>query len=109
MGEFAEIILKYPGLVGDMPPRTDWVEHDADVSDAQSIYQHFYRISPKNHKYLDAEVEYMVDNDIAVPSLSSWASSCLLVPKSDKMPRFCSDFQKVTRVTKLDSFRLPRI
>lgn len=71
MGEFAEIILKYPGLVGDMPPRTDWVEHDADVSDAQSIYQHFYRISPKNHKYLDAEVEYMVDNDIAVPSLSS--------------------------------------
>lgn len=51
----------------------------------------------------------MVDNDIAVPSLSSWASSCLLVPKSDKTLRFCSDFQKVTRVTKPDSFPLSRM
>lgn len=29
------------------------------------------------------------------------------MPKSDKTPRFCSDFQKVNRVTKLDSFPLP--
>lgn len=47
MGGFEELILKYPGLVGDMPSRTDWVEHDVDVSDAQPIHQHFYRISPK--------------------------------------------------------------
>lgn len=60
--------MEYPGLVGDMPSRTDWVDHDVDVSDAQPIHQHFYRVSPKKRKYLDAEVENMVDNDIAVPS-----------------------------------------
>lgn len=37
----------------------------------------------------------MLGNDIAKPSSSSWASPCLLVPKSDNTPRFCSDFHKV--------------
>lgn len=51
-----------------MPSCTDWVEHNVDVSDVQPIHQHFYRVSPKKRKYLDAEVENMVDNDIVVPS-----------------------------------------
>lgn len=68
MEEFEELILKYPGLVGDMPSRTDSVEHDVDVSDAQPIHQHFFRVSPKKRKYIDAEVEHMVDNDIVVSS-----------------------------------------
>lgn len=107
--EFEDLIFKYPGLFGDVPSRTDWAEHDIDVGEAQPIRQHFYRVSPEKRKYLDAEVKYMVDNDIAVPSLSSWASPCLLVPKSDNTPRFCSDFRKVNKVTKPDSFPLPRM
>ncbi|KAM8771398.1 retrovirus-related Pol polyprotein from transposon 297 [Acanthopagrus schlegelii] len=51
----------------------------------------------------------MLDNGIAQPSSSSWASPCLLVPKSDNTPRFCSDFRKVNHVTKPDSFPLPRM
>ena len=37
----------------------------------------------------------MLDNNIAVPSFSSWASPSLLVDKSDKSPRFCTDYRKV--------------
>lgn len=107
--EFEALILKYPILFVDVPSRTDWVEHDIDVRDAQPLHQHFYRVSPEKLKYLDAEVEYMVDNGIAVPSSSSWASPCLLVPKSDNTPRFCTDFRKVNKVTKPDSFALPRM
>lgn len=51
----------------------------------------------------------MVHNKIAVPSDSSWASPCLLVPKSDNTPRLCTDFRKVNAVTKPDSFPLPRM
>jgi len=49
----------------------------------------------------------MLDNGIAQPSSSSWASPCLLVPKSDNTPRFC--FRKVNHVTKPDSFPIPRV
>ncbi len=94
--EIAELILKYPGLFGDVPSRTDWVEHEIDVGDAQPIRKHFHRVSPVKCKYLDAEVQYMVENDIAVPS-------------SSKTLRFCTDFQKVSKVTEPDSFPLPRM
>ncbi|XP_030283654.1 uncharacterized protein LOC115587797 [Sparus aurata] len=107
--EFEELIFKYPCLFGDVPSRTDWAEHDIDVGETLPIRQHFYRVSPEKRKYLDAEVKYMLENNIAVPSFSSWASPCLLVPKSDGTPRFCSDFRKVNKVTKPDSFPLPRM
>lgn len=58
---------------------------------------------------MEAEVQYMLDNEIAVPSSSSWASPSLLVEKSDKSPRFCTDYRKVNKVTKPDSYPLPRM
>ncbi len=54
-------------------------------------------------------MNYMLKHDIAEPSCSSWASPCLLVPKSDGTMRFCTDFRKVNSVTKPDSFPLPRM
>lgn len=51
----------------------------------------------------------MLGNNIAVPSSSSWASPCLLVEKSDKSPRCCTDFRKVNAVTRPDLFPLPRV
>lgn len=107
--ELVELVHKYPGLFGDVPSRTGWAEHDIDVGDARPIKQRFYRTSPEKVKYLDSEVSYMLDNNIAVPSSSSWASPCILVPKPDKTPRFCTDMRKVNSVTKSDSFPLPRM
>lgn len=60
----------------------------------------FSRVPADKCKYLDSEVGYMLEYNIAEPSSSSWVSQCLLVPKSDKTPRFCSDFRKVNSVTK---------
>ncbi len=107
--ELAELIHKFPCLFGDIPSRTSWIKHDIDVGDAQPIKQHFYRVAPAKRSYLDAEVDYMLQNNIAVPSASSWASPCILVPKHDGTPRFCSDFRKLNAVTKSDSFPIPRM
>lgn len=107
--ELAGIIHKYLCLFGDVPSCTNMIEHDIDVGDAKPIKQRFYRVNPEKRKFLDSEIEYMLKNGIAEPSSSSWASPCLLVPKSDNTPRFCSDFRKVNSVTKPDSFPLPRI
>lgn len=89
-----ELARKYPGLFGDIPSRTDWIEHDIDVGDAEPIKQQFYRMAPVKRSCLDAEVAYMLQNDIAVSSSSSWASPCILVPKQDGSSRFCTDMRK---------------
>ena len=107
--ELAKLIKSYPSIFGDTPSRTTLIEHDIDVGDAKPIRQRFYRVSEVKRKIIDGEVKYMLDNHIAVPSSSSWASPCLLVEKSDKSPRCCTDFRKVNPVTKPDSFPLPRV
>lgn len=108
-GQLVDMIRRFPGLFGDIPTCTHLVEHDIEVGDCKPIKQRFYRVHPEKRKYLDAEVKYMLDNGIAQPSSSSWASPCLLVPKSDNTPRFCSNFRKVNHVTKPDSFPIPRV
>lgn len=96
-------------LFGDTPTRTPLIEHDIDVGTSPPIKQCFYRCSADKRRVLEAEVQYMLDNQIAMPSYSSWASPSLLVSKSDGSPRFCNDYRKVNKVTKADSYPLPRM
>jgi len=107
--QLVKLIRSFPCLFGDTPSRTTLLKHDIDVENAKPIRQRFYRVHPEKRKNLEAEIKYMVHNKIAVPSDSSWASPCLLVPKSDNTFRFCTDFRKVNAVTKPDSFPLPRM
>lgn len=79
------------------------------MGDAEPIRQRFYRVSPEKREQLDSEVEYMLTNNIAVPSHSSWASPCLLVKKPDNTFRPCTDYRKVNAVTRADSYPLPRM
>lgn len=88
--------------------QTNLIKHDIDVGEAVPIRQRFHRISAEKRKIMDAEVKYMLDNNLAVPSSSSWASPCLLVEKLDKPPRCCMDFWKVNVVTKPDCYLLSR-
>lgn len=103
------MIREYLVLFGDTPSHTHLIEHDIDVGDSTPIKQRFYRCAPHRQKVMASEIKYMLDNHIAVPSSSSWASPCPLVDKSDKSPRFCTDYRKVNKVTKSDSFLLPRM
>ena len=103
------LIQAYPGLFSDTPTCTNLIEHDVEVGDAKPIAQRFYRVSPEKRQILDSEVDYMLENGLAVPSTSSWSSPCLLVSKPDSTFRPCTDFRKISAVTKPDSFPLPRM
>lgn len=103
------IIEKYPMLFSDTPTKTHLIEHDIDIGDAKPIKQKFYRVSEEKKLKLDAEVKYMLDNGIAEPCYSNWASPCLLVKKSDSTLRPCTDYRKVNNVTKADVYPLPRM
>ena len=51
----------------------------------------------------------MLKNDLIERSHSAWSSLCILVPKTDKTFRFCTNFRKVNALTKPDSYPFPCI
>ncbi|XP_062373894.1 uncharacterized protein LOC134062039 [Sardina pilchardus] len=107
--ELIVLINEFKCLFADRPSQTSLMQHDIDVGDSVPIRQRFYRVSVDKQKHLEAEVQYLLENDLAEPSSSSWASPCVLVNKPDGTFRFCTDYRKVNAQTKPDSFPLPRI
>ena len=63
--------------VSDTPTCTSLVQHDVDVGEAKPIRQRFYRIPMEKRRRMDSEVQYLLDNGLAVPSDSSCASPCI--------------------------------
>lgn len=80
--QLVALIKEYPSLFSDTPTQTHLIEHDIDIGDAKPIKQKFYRVSEEKKQQLDTEVKYMLENGIAEPSFSNWASPCLLVKKT---------------------------
>ncbi|XP_047500268.1 uncharacterized protein LOC125046527 [Penaeus chinensis] len=77
--------------------------------DSGPVKQHPYRVNPTKGKQMKDEVRSMLENGIIEPSLSAWSSPCILVPKADGGIRFCTDFRKVNKLTRDDSYPIPRI
>lgn len=96
--DLINLITEYVTLFSDTPSCTNLIEHDIDVGDSSPICQSYYRVSANKKKQLDDEIEYMLKNNIAEPSFSSWASPSLLVNKSDGLFRFCTDYRKVNAI-----------
>uniref|UniRef100_A0A669CS17 ribonuclease H n=1 Tax=Oreochromis niloticus TaxID=8128 RepID=A0A669CS17_ORENI len=107
--DVCQLIENHLDLFSDTPSCTTVLEHDIDVGGHPPIKQHAYRVNPTKRALFQTEVSYLLENGLAVPSSSAWSSPCLLVPKADKTPRFCTDFRKVNSVTKPDSYPLPRM
>ena len=104
-----ELLGEFAVLFPDVPGKTIFTFHDVDIGNALPVKQHPYRINPVKLTYMRNEVEYMLQNGIIEPSQSQWSSPCVLVPKSDGIYRFCTDFRKVNSVTKTDSYPIPQI
>ena len=107
--EIMQLVFQFVNLFPDTPSRTDQVVHDVDVGETTPIKQHPYRVNPLKLKIIREEVAYMLDNDLIEISNSEWSSPCVLVPKPDGTYRFCTDFRRVNKVTKSDSYPIPRV
>ena len=107
--DMKEILSEYNHLFPDIPTRTNQLHHDVDIGNAQPIKQHSYRLNPEKAKYLQKEIQYLLENDLIEPSKSNWSSPCILVPKPDGGYRLCTDYRKVNTVTKTDTYPIPRI
>lgn len=72
------------------------------------IKQAPYRLNPKKRELLSKEVD-LLENNLAEPSNSEWASPCILVPKPDGTASMCTDYRRVNVVTRSDAYPLPLI
>ncbi|MGL5119019.1 MAG: reverse transcriptase family protein, partial [Plesiomonas shigelloides] len=105
----SNLISDFSCLFGDSPTATHVLSHDIDVGSHPPVKQNAYRVNPEKRNLMKQETQYLLEHGLAVPSSSPWCSPCLLVPKSDGTSRFCTDYRKVSALTKPDSFPLPRV
>ena len=107
--ELSEVFDKYKDIFSDVPGQTTLLTHDVDVGDAAPIKQYPYRVNPFKLEAIREEIRYMKQNNIIEESDSDWSSPCVLVPKPDGSYRFCTDYRKVNKVSRTDSYPIPRI
>ena len=92
---------------GDQLGRTSLVQHVIDTGDATPIKQRPYRVSPDVKREIDRQMGEMLEKGIIQEPVSPWSSPVVLVKKKDGSNRFCVDFRKINKVTKVDSFPMP--
>ena len=109
--DLSNLLLAFPQVTSDTLGRCSLILHDVELVSPQTspIRQAAYRLNPQKKEVMKAEVQFLLDNNLAEPSKSPWASPCLLTPKPDGTSRFCTDYRKVNNVTVPDSYPLPLI
>ena len=68
-----------------------------------------YRLSPKEHEELQAQIEDLLAQGHIRPSTSPYGAPVLFVPKKDGRWRMCVDYRALNRQTIRDRYPLPRI
>jgi deoxyuridine 5'-triphosphate nucleotidohydrolase len=100
-----DLFASNPNDLGHTPRTT----HQIDTGEAPPIVCRPYRYSPKDNKFIQAEVQRMLQQQIIRPSNGPWAFPIVLVTKKDGSIRFCVDYRRLNAITKRDAFPLPRI
>lgn len=95
--------------IGQGLGRTTLIEHRIDTEDHLPVSQRQYPFSPPIMRELEAEIDDMLKKDVIEPSYSSWRSPVLLVKKPSGQNRLCLDSRQLNRITKRDSYPLPRV
>ncbi|XP_066955204.1 uncharacterized protein [Macrobrachium rosenbergii] len=91
-----ELLMQFKEIFGDVPKACTAASHNVQlVEGARPVKQPFYRLSHEKLRILKQEVDFLLDNNLAEPSDSPWASPCILVAKKDGGHRMCTDFERL--------------
>ena len=89
--------------------RSKLPEVEIETGDHPPIRSSYFRRSIKDKSIIEAEVKKMLDQRVITPSESPWSSPVVIVTKKNGDVRFCCDYRKINKITKKDSWPLPRI
>jgi transposase InsO family protein len=81
-----------------------------DTGTATPIASRPYRLSATEREEVNAEVQKLLSRGIIRPSMSSWASPCIIVKRSPQdKPRMCIDYRRLNVSIQADAYPLPRL
>src|SRR5260363_480617 len=89
--------------------RTDLVSHRIYIEEVPPIRSRPYSVPPNEQTFIKEEIQQIIKHKLIRPSDSPWTSPVVLVKKKNGKLRFCVDYRKLNKVTKHDSYPLPRI
>ena len=89
--------------------RSKLPEVEIETADHPPIRSSYFRRSIRDKSIIEEEVKKMLDQRVIQPSESPWSSPVVIVTKKNGEVRFCCDYRKINKITKKDSWPLPRI
>lgn len=111
-----ELCLEYVDIFAlskDKASTNNFYTQKLNLTDNEPVYQPNYRLPHAQKEIIRSEIQKLMDNDQIEPSLSSYNSPLLLVPKKSidgkKKYRMVIDYRGVNRKLVPDKFPLPRI
>lgn len=104
-----EVIKEIKNEIGSGLGRTKIIKHIIDTGNNKPIYQKQYNFSPIVKKEIEHELEDMLAKDVVEASRSPWCSPVVLVKKPNGANRLCLDSRQLNKVTKRDTYPLPRV
>ncbi|KAK4298860.1 hypothetical protein Pmani_028831 [Petrolisthes manimaculis] len=79
--ELSGLLYRFQSVFRNSPGRTNVLEHDVDVGEADPRRQRPYRVNPKKADVIRKEIQYMLEHDLVESCQSEWASPVTLVDK----------------------------
>ena len=89
--------------------RTNIIQHRIDTGTERPVKQRFYRSNPVEERFLEEEIERLLQKGLIKRSFSPWASPVVVVSKKNGKQRLCVDYRKLNALTKKDAYPIPRI
>ena len=105
--EFSDLFPEQ--LLKGRPPKRE-VEFEIKLEEgAVPLNKPPYRLSPKEHDELQAQIDDLLAQGHIRPSQSPYGAPVLFVPKKDRRWRMCMDYHALNKQTIRDRYLLPRI
>ena len=97
--DLSKLLVEFKDVFSDLPGYTKLVEHKIDLISIESVRSKPYPIAYHIQGTVDSEIESMLKMHVIKPCNSMYASSIVLVKKSDEKIWFCTDYRKLNHLT----------
>lgn len=106
MNRHRDLMVDQSEAIGIVPG----IKHKINTGETPPIRAKPYKVSTIERDKIQNLIQEMLDADIIRPSKSHWASPIVLVKKKGTTElRFCVDYRKLNKITRVDPYPIPNM